>query len=74
MKFRRSLFWDVDPATIDEEKNALYIIERILDFGNDAEVRWVYHRYPHRRIREVINNPRMLRPRTRALWNELIPT
>jgi len=73
MKLRQSLFWDVDPETIDLEKHARYVIERVLDFGTDEEARWVYHRYPHRRIREVIDNPRMLRPRTRALWNELIP-
>ena len=35
MRFRRSLFWDVDPKTIDEKRHATYIIERILDFGND---------------------------------------
>ena len=31
--FRPTLFWDVDPATIDPDKNAKYIIERIMDFG-----------------------------------------
>ena len=73
MKLRRSLFWDVDPKTIDLEKHARYVIERVLDFGTDKEARWVYRLYPHSRIREVIDNPRMLSPRTRALWNELIP-
>lgn len=73
MKLRRSLFWDVDPETIDLEKNARYVIERVLDFGNDEEVRWMYLLYPHSRIREVIDNPRRLHAKTRALWNELIP-
>ncbi len=73
MKLRQSLFWDVDPDTIDLEKNARYVIERVLDFGRDDEVRWMYRLYPHTRIREVIDNPRMLDPKTRALWNELIP-
>lgn len=72
MKFRPSLFWDVDPETIDEEKHARYIIERVLDFGNDEEARWVYNRYPRAKIMEVINNLRMLHPQTRALWQELV--
>ncbi|MBI4994134.1 hypothetical protein HZC21_00610 [Candidatus Peregrinibacteria bacterium] len=33
--FRQSLFWDIDPKTIDLKKHKRYIIERILDFGND---------------------------------------
>lgn len=73
MKLRQALFWDVDPDTIDLDKHARYIIERVLDFGTDEEVRWMYHRYPRSRIREVIDNPRMLHQKTRALWNELIP-
>lgn len=72
MEFRKTLFWDVDPKTIDTEVHACYIIERILDFGNDKEVKWVYETYSHSRIREVVDNPRRLHPNTRALWNELI--
>ncbi len=42
MKFRQSLFWDVDPKTINPKKHARYIIERILDFSHDDEVRWLW--------------------------------
>lgn len=73
MELRKSLFWDVDPATIDLEKNARYVIERVLDFGTDEEVRWLWRTYPRTKIREVIDNPRMLLPKTRALWTMLIP-
>ena len=45
MKFRQSLFWDTDPKKIDKEKNARYIIERILDLGNDKEVKWMWDYY-----------------------------
>ena len=73
MELRKSLFWDVDPSTIDLDKNARYVIERVLDFGNDAEVRWMWNMYPQERIREVLTHSRVLHPQTRALWNELIP-
>jgi len=46
IKFRQSLFWDVDPKTIDPEKHSRYIIERILDLGEPEEVRWLFHQYP----------------------------
>jgi len=39
MKFRQALFWDTNPNKIDAQKNAQYVIERILDLGNDREVR-----------------------------------
>ncbi|OGM90747.1 hypothetical protein A2755_03055 [Candidatus Wolfebacteria bacterium RIFCSPHIGHO2_01_FULL_48_22] len=70
VKFRQSLFWDVDPKTIDPKKHARYIIERILELGNDREVRWAFHRYPKRIIRDVLFLPRVqLRGKSKALWS-----
>ena len=72
--FRQALFWDVDPKTIDPEKHSTYIIERILDFGNDEEVRWMWDYYNHGFIREVLTKSRVLFPKTRTFWNLLLST
>lgn len=72
MKFRQELFWDTNPDKIDTQKNALYIIERILDFGNDKEVAWVRKFYDKSVIKEVVENPRRLRARTKILWNLIL--
>ena len=73
MKFRRSLFWDVDPATIDEEKHARYIIERVLDFGTAPEVEWTFNRYPREKIATVLRLPRsQVGPKSRALWDLIL--
>lgn len=68
MEFRESLFWDVDPKDIDEEKHATYIIERIMDFGNDAEVRWMWRRYSHTLLQKVAESSRTLRPISQGFW------
>lgn len=70
--FRQSLFWDVDPKTIDPEKNAVYVIERILDFGDDAEVRWMWYHYDHNFLREVLKNSRVLSPMSRNFWELML--
>ena len=72
MKLRQSLFWDVDPETIDLEKHARYVIERVLDFGTKEEVSWLFSRYQRRKIAETLARPRsVVDPKSRALW-ELI--
>lgn len=68
MKFRQELFWDVDPATIDPATNATYVIERILDFGHDDEVKWMWDYYDHSLIKQVLVKSRVLFPQTRAFW------
>ena len=73
MKFRQSLFWDVDPTTIDEEKNARYIIERILDLGDSQEISWMFKRYPREKIASVFRLPRsQVDPKSRALWDLIL--
>ena len=73
MPRRSSLFWDVDPKTIDPKKHARYIIERILEFGRDDEVRWMWNTYHHGLIREVVDTSRILHQKTIALWELLVP-
>jgi hypothetical protein len=72
MEFRPALFWDTDPETIDTEKHAQYIIERVLDFGHDDEVRWLWHTYSKSQLKKVVSRSRSLRPRTKALWTLLL--
>lgn len=69
--FRQTLFWDVDPTMIDPEKHAKYIIERILEFGNDEEVRWMWSYYTSECIRDVVENRRGLRATVKPLWQAL---
>lgn len=70
-RFRQSLFWDVDPKTIHPKRHARYIIERILDFGNDREVRWMWHYYDHALIRDITKTSRVIHPQSRSLWTLL---
>lgn len=72
MEFRQSLFWDVDPKTINIDKNAEYIIERILDFGNDKEVKWVWNNYNKETIKKVIKESRSLREESKKLWRLIL--
>ena len=65
---RRSLFWDVNPKEVDLNKHAQYIIERILEFGRDEEVRWMKRNYSQQAIKEVTEKSRVLHPKTKSLW------
>ncbi|MCX6810084.1 MAG: hypothetical protein NTZ65_05090 [Candidatus Berkelbacteria bacterium] len=68
MKYRQSLFWDTKPENIDKEKNKRYIIERVLEFGRDEEVRMIFQEYKKEDISIVVNNSRSLSPMARNFW------
>ena len=73
MKFRQTLFWDTDPKNISIRKNARYIIERILEFGEPDEVRWLFKTYPKNEIKKVMNLPRaQISKKSKSLWSLLL--
>ncbi|MEK7118338.1 MAG: hypothetical protein AAB869_01895 [Patescibacteria group bacterium] len=70
IKFRQSLFWDVDPKTIDPKKHGPYIIERTLDLGTMEELRRMFRTYPQTLIRKTLNQPRsQVHAKSKALWS-----
>lgn len=74
MKLRQSLFWDTNPDKIDLQKNAQYVIERVLDFGRDAEVRWLWKTYDKSLIKKVVTQSRSLMPEAKKLWTLILET
>ena len=64
------LFWDVDPASIECDRDEGYILPRVLESGGMAEVRWAIATYGrdriHRFLRDV-GHPE-LSPRTLTFW------
>ena len=72
IEFRPALFWDTNPKTIDPDKNAVYVIERIMDFGADDEVRWMWYRYPRDVLKKVVETSRVLQPKSRVFWNLML--
>jgi len=74
MKLRQSLFWDTNPERIDLNTNARYVIERVMDFGRDDEVRWLWNFYDKALMKKVVSTSRSLRPQSKALWTLLLQT
>ena len=44
-EFLKECFWDVDISKLDTDKNKIYIISRIFNFGNDESVKWMLKFY-----------------------------
>jgi len=61
-------FWDVEPQSLDLERHKTYIIERLLELGDEAAVRWLFATYPKDDIRAVLRASRSLTSKSRNFW------
>ena len=65
--FGPGLFWDMEE--IDLIKNADFIIARVLDFGDQKDLKKLRDLYQDDRLVEVIRSRRGLHPMTRRFWS-----
>ena len=62
------LFWDVKKGEVDTEVHRSYIIRRVMDFGNMADVKWMEETYSTERIVEVVKKSKGLSRKSAYFW------
>lgn len=67
-------FWDCPAVELDVERNAAFILGRLLDYGNLAAARWVLRTYGEDRLRKFLltRGRRTLSRKTIAFWRALL--
>lgn len=61
-------FWDVAPEKLNVQRDATFILERLLELGNDDAIRWIRTTYPEEAIKSVVKNSRRLSRKTARFW------
>jgi hypothetical protein len=64
----RSLFWDSDSRTLNREQHRRYVIERVLELGDQPAVRALFTVYARDDIGEVVLTSRQLSRRSAEFW------
>lgn len=64
----RPLFWDTRLSNIRIKRNARYIIERVLEFGDMDALNWLQKVYSVQAIVDVLNLSRTISKKTRNFW------
>lgn len=63
----KPIFWDADINSLDKEKHKQYIIERILEFGDEKEYRWMFKNYTDEEIVDVVKKSRRISRKTATM-------
>jgi len=70
----RPYFQEYDVLTLDLDRDANLVIQRVLEYGTWGEVRWLFANYGDRRIRAFVRErgERMLSRVTFNYWRKLL--
>lgn len=62
-QFSANLFWDVRFEDINFQQHAPYVVQRVLEYGNDQDWKQLQNLYGITRIGEIAASLRSLEPR-----------
>jgi hypothetical protein len=66
MHLTTSIFWDTKYATIDFDKNAPYVIDRVLHYGTLKDWKSIQDYYGKQKIKQIVINLRYMDKRVLA--------
>jgi len=67
-KFLKKYFWDIDFPELDKKNHAPFIIERILEYGDEKAVKWMKNSFDLAEIRSVIYKSKNLSKKSANFW------
>jgi len=65
---KRSLFWDVDPKTINPQEHKRFIMERVLARGDVDDIRWAQEFYGNEDLKETLLVAKTIDPKSLSFW------
>ena len=67
----KKYFWEVDADKIDFNKRRVYILKRLLEYGNPKVVGWAWRIFSKKNWLEALRS-REISPMTRDFWLSLL--
>ena len=67
-EFLRPLFWEVEFERLGVRDQQRYIIERVLEYGDDPAIGWLRATFAPDTIGEVVRHSRKISRNTATLW------
>jgi hypothetical protein len=67
-EFLRPLFWEVDFDWLRVRGHERYVIERVLEYGDDQAIRWLLRTVDPHAIADVVRRSRKISRNTATLW------
>jgi hypothetical protein len=64
----QSLFWDTSLSNIHIKRNARYVIERVLEFGDMDALNWLQKVYSVHAIVDVLNLSKIITKKSKIFW------
>ncbi len=68
----KKYFWDINADKLDVSKHSRFVIERLLEYGDFPELRWLFQNFSKQKIVDVLKRSRSLSRRSANYWSLIL--
>lgn len=68
----KRFFWDVDFKALDSAMDQKFIIERLLEMGDEEATKWLFSTYSKEGVIEVLRNSTKISPKSANYWGLIL--
>ena len=66
--FLEEYFWDVEFEKIDLQRRKVYVLKRIMDYGDQRAVSWMWKNFERQEIKDVLHKYRGFSQKSANFW------
>lgn len=66
--FLKRYFWDVEFGELDLQKHRLYVLNRILNYGDEKAIAWMWKNFKNSEIKYALSNFRDFSQKSANFW------
>lgn len=67
-KFLKKYFWEIDFDKLDFQKHRLYVLNRILNYGDEKAIAWMWKNFKNSEIKYALSNFRDFSQKSANFW------
>ena len=68
----KNIFWDIDFKNLDTKSHSVYIIGRILEYGDREAVIWMMKNFKKSQIKKVLSGEKGFSPKSANYWASIL--
>jgi len=68
MELDKKIFWDVELKNNDIQKNSSFIIGRILEYGDENDIRWMLKNFKIFQIKKILSTKKNISIKSARYW------
>ena len=70
--FLKKYFWEVDFEKMDPEKHRVYVLRRIMNYGDEKAISWMWKNFTESEIRNILLKYRDLSLKSANFWAVIV--